>query len=55
MTRPANLSSDAVFDAEFGLWIEYEDGIFDNDGYEYEVEKHYDEDGHLIMILEMEV
>lgn len=24
-------------------------------GYEYEVEKHYDEDGHLLLILEMEV
>ena len=55
MSRPANVPDNAVFDTEFNLWIAHDDFIFDNDGYEYELEKHYDEDGNLVMILETEV
>lgn len=54
MTRPANVPANAEYDSESDCWVTFEN-TYDTDGYEYEVEKHYDEDGHLVMILEMEV
>jgi len=54
MKRPAKVPASAEFDADSGFWVTVEN-TFDSDGYEYEVEKCYNDDGRLISIIEMEV
>lgn len=49
MKRPAKVPASAVYDKEFKIWIVTK--MTD----EYEIQYHYNSDGRLLMILEMEI